>query len=633
MLPERIEALQLMARALTLHGRTDEAAAYQRTLAQQLPEYSANKTLIERSIQLIEDGRLHEASEVLKQVLENGGDSFAGTLLGIVSYMQGDVSQAAALLMAHIDPETANSSALELLLSAKFQLNEIDQVLEILEPELQTRRDNATLLGLFGLAKLARQDLAGISFIEKSLQIDPNNNRLRLAMLTFYQRQGLLPQALEQARLAYETDPLDPAVQEALVQLLLGSNKIEETLTLAQEIARASPDESHAQTLAGLACLMAGSPDDARKHLQRAIKISPNDASAWMAMARLAYSEGAYRSAEDYFSRVLDIVPDSIDALKGSISSTEAQGDVDRGLQKLQTLSEKRPQSGMALSIMAQYRLRNQQAEAAATLIEEAIQRQPGQAYIEGVALEVYRHLTEASLVTNDFTLARKQLTRGLAQLPNARPLLQLLAEIEMRDGNPVAAHEAAELLLQIAPASGYELLGDIYSESDPGAALNAYFDAWNIQVSSPLANKIFRLLKATDPERADTFTKDWSTQLPGDTALVLVKAIEAQNASDPTTAIALYQQLLEAEPDNVTALNNLAWLYLDAGDKAARALELAQMAEQLSPDNSAVLDTLGMAYLARGDVEQGIHWLDRALQLEPGSTVIQGHLEQARNR
>ncbi len=31
MLPERVEALQLMARALTLHGRTDEAARYQQT--------------------------------------------------------------------------------------------------------------------------------------------------------------------------------------------------------------------------------------------------------------------------------------------------------------------------------------------------------------------------------------------------------------------------------------------------------------------------------------------------------------------------------------------------------------------------------------------------------------------------
>ncbi len=182
------------------------------------------------------------------------------------------------MLMANIDPETANSAALELLLSAKFQLNEIDQVLEILEPELQTRGNNPILLGLYGLARLARQDLAGIADIEKSLEMQPKNNRLRLALLTFYQRQGLLPQALDQARTAYSIDPLDPAAREALVQLLLRSDKIEETLALAEEIASSSPGESHAQQLAGVAYLMAGNPAQAAEHLQRAIEIAPDNA-------------------------------------------------------------------------------------------------------------------------------------------------------------------------------------------------------------------------------------------------------------------------------------------------------------------------------------------------------------------
>ncbi len=630
MLPERIEALQLMARALTLHGRTDEAARYQQTLAEQLPEYAANKKLMERSIKLIESGRLYEASEILKQVLDNSGDSFAGTLLGIVSYMQGNLSEAATMLMANIDPETANSAALELLLSAKFQLNEIDQVLEILEPELQTRGNNPILLGLYGLARLARQDLAGIADIEKSLEMQPKNNRLRLALLTFYQRQGLLPQALDQARTAYSIDPLDPAAREALVQLLLRSNKIEETLALAEEIASSSPGESHAQQLAGVAYLMAGNPAQAAEHLQRAIEIAPDNASAWMALAELAYNQREYRRAENYFNHVLDIVPGSIGALKGCISSTEAQGDVSRGLQKLQQLSDDDPASGVALAVTAQYQLRNQQAEAAANLIEEALQRQPGNRYIDSVALEVYQQLAAESLAANDLALARKQLSRGLAQLPNATSLLELLAKTEMRDGNPVAANEAADLLIQIAPAIGYQLLGDLYSPTDHDRALAAYLDAWNIQVSSAVAGRIYRQLKVSDPKRARAFLKDWATQIPGDSALMLVKAIEAQESPEPQAAIALYQQLLEAEPDNVAALNNLAWLYLDTGDDTAKALELAQMAQQLSPGNPAILDTLGMVYLARGDAERGIQWLEKALQLEPESTVIQGHLNQA---
>jgi tetratricopeptide (TPR) repeat protein len=633
MLPERIDTLQLMRRALTLHGRIEEAMLYDRVLNEELPDYSANKRLIEQSIGLIEDNQLDKASEILTQALENGGDSFAGTLLGIVNYLQGNLSQAADMLTAHIDPETANSAALELLLSAKFQLNEIDQVLDILESELQTRRGSANLLGLYGLAKLARQDLTGIGYIEQSLELDPSNNRLRLAMLTFYRRQGLLPQALEQARQAYRSNPVDPAAQEALIQLLISSDKTVETIALATDIASNSPNDSYALTLAGIAYLMADDAPSATKHLQRAVEIAPDNARAWMALARLAYSEQQYDTAETYFRNVIDIVPSSIDALKGIISSNEAQHDVARGLAILQRFTDDNPQNGLALAVTAQYQLRNQRLQPAIAAIEQALQRQENSPYIENVALDAYRQLAEQSLADNKYALARKQLSQGLAQLPNSIPLLALLATTEVRDGNPVAANEVVELLLQLAPAKGYEVLGDIQDRQDHAKALAAYLEAWNIQPSPVIAGKIYGLLRTSDPAEAEAFTKDWATQLPGDNELLLVKAIQAQNSPNPESAIRLYQQLLEADPENATALNNLAWLYLSQADSGDKALQLARMAQQIRPGDPAILDTLGMVLLSQGDTEQGIRRLEQALQLAPDSAEIKQHLQQAQNR
>ncbi len=632
MLPERINALQLMSRTLTLHGRIDEAMVYDRVLNEQLPDYSANKRLIEKSIDLIRDNQLQEASEILTQTLENGGDSFAGTLLGIVSYLQGNLSQAADMLTAHIDPETANSAALELLLSAKFQLNDIDQVLDILETELQTRSSNANLLGLYGLAKLARQDLTGIGYIEQSLVLDPDNNRLRLAMLTFYRRQGLLPQALEQARQAYRSNPADPAAQEALIQLLISSDKTEETIALATDIASSSPNDSNALTLAGIAYLMADDATSATKHLQRAIEIAPDNARAWMALARLAYSEQQYATAETYFCNVLNIVPSSIDALKGIISTNEAQHNVAHGLAILHRFSDDNPQNGLALAVTAQYHLRNQRLQPAISAIEQALQRQENSPYIESVALDAYRQLARKSLADSKLSLARKQLSQGLAQLPNSIPLLELLATTEVRDGNPVAANEVVELLLQLAPAKGYEVLGDIQGQQDHAKALAAYLDAWNIQPSPMIAGKIYGLLRVNDPAQAEAFTKDWATQLPGDSQLLLVKAIQAQQSPNPESAIRLYQQLLEADPENVTALNNLAWLYLSQANAGDEALKHAQMAQQIRPEDPAVLDTLGMVFLTQGETDQGIRWLEKALQLAPDSAEIKQHLQQAKS-
>ena len=79
--------------------------------------------------------------------------------------------------------------------------------------------------------------------------------------------------------------------------------------------------------------------------------------------------------------------------------------------------------------------------------------------------------------------------------------------------------------------------------------------------------------------------------------------------------------------PNNVVALNNLAWIYHENGDD--RAIELARRAYELSRDNGAVADTYGWILFKAGETKKSLPILEKALELKPDSQEIAMHLAE----
>jgi WD40 repeat protein len=77
--------------------------------------------------------------------------------------------------------------------------------------------------------------------------------------------------------------------------------------------------------------------------------------------------------------------------------------------------------------------------------------------------------------------------------------------------------------------------------------------------------------------------------------------------------AIARYRRTLDAKPDDPTAANNLAWLYL-TGPEALRdfkaAVPLAEKAVRLAPGNAVFANTLGVAYYRAGRYREAVETL-----------------------
>jgi tetratricopeptide (TPR) repeat protein len=72
----------------------------------------------------------------------------------------------------------------------------------------------------------------------------------------------------------------------------------------------------------------------------------------------------------------------------------------------------------------------------------------------------------------------------------------------------------------------------------------------------------------------------------------------------DYAGAARLYKVLIELEPGDALALNNLAWVSGELKDP--KALEYAERADKLAPGNPQILDTLGILLVEKGDTARG---------------------------
>jgi len=95
------------------------------------------------------------------------------------------------------------------------------------------------------------------------------------------------------------------------------------------------------------------------------------------------------------------------------------------------------------------------------------------------------------------------------------------------------------------------------------------------------------------------------------------------QYSGDRDRAIATYRQVLEREPTNVVALNNLAWTLSADSRNAADALALVERAINLAGPLDDLLDTRARIRFESGDAQAGLRDLTEAVSELPTATRL----------
>jgi tetratricopeptide (TPR) repeat protein len=121
---------------------------------------------------------------------------------------------------------------------------------------------------------------------------------------------------------------------------------------------------------------------------------------------------------------------------------------------------------------------------------------------------------------------------------------------------------------------------------------------------------------------------------LPGESqskpeAQMLAAMMEQQVGNYPA-AIQHYRAIVAALPQSVVALNNLAYLLVEYGNRPDEGLQYAQKVKELAPNDRKVEDTIGWAFFRKGLYPTAVGHLESAVTGGGQEAVTRYHLAMA---
>jgi Flp pilus assembly protein TadD len=114
------------------------------------------------------------------------------------------------------------------------------------------------------------------------------------------------------------------------------------------------------------------------------------------------------------------------------------------------------------------------------------------------------------------------------------------------------------------------------------------------------------------------------------DWPLFHARAMVREQAGDWAGAEADLRQALALSPDQPTVLNHLAYAWVERGERLEEARGMLERAVSARPEDGNIADSLGWALFRQSDFPGAIRWLEKAVELEPRSSVINDHLGDA---
>ncbi len=398
----------------------------------------------------------------------------------------------------------------------------------------------------------------------------------------------------------------------------------ERAIPAAQKLVQSNPDNPSSHNLLGLAYQGKRDIANARAAFEKAIGLKTDFVPALMNLAQLEQGAGAIDAARSRYTAVLGSEPKNILAMIGLARLEFAHKQPDAGFKWLERAKAANPQALAPRLLLATQLLQTGNSLKALAEMTEAHRSRPndpevlellGQTQLAtgrfADAATTYKRLIalRPQSPTGPYRLATAQI--GLGELPAARDnlkkalqnqpghvdALRTLSGLELQAGRFEEALKSARQIQTLQPKSpvGFLLEGDILSVRKlPAQALPVYEKAVALGAAGSGVIKVHaaQLASGVPKAQADAQLQTWLQANPKDFRVLRYQASEFMRAGMAPQAIERFEKVVENEPRDGIALNNLAGLY--HRQKDPRAIDLAERAYSAMPESAAAADTLG---------------------------------------
>ena len=653
------DARARLGEAQLVSGDLEAARATAQTLLAKSDQHPLPNYLMAR-LELQSDNPA-EALIYAQKVLTVAPNNLQARLLaGAAALAMGNSAQAQGFLAPAVAQYPQSVAARQLLAQAQIQLGESEQAIDLLSPALDAMNDNERLAALMGLAQIraGRADEA-IEMFRKRLEADPANNGLRLNLANALLAAKRPAEAAEVLGDLTGTEAEQLSGDFMLLSAQLRSGDQPAALAQAERIAQLAEANPPLLGLIGSSFAAAGQLDVARDYFKRFLVLQPQSVQALRGLGRLDAAQGNNASARKYFEAALDNSPNDPDVLIELSAIAEREGDREE-MERLMTLAADAPDSGNRPKLLlAQIKVRNGDMAEGARYAEQVLDAAPGDPdalnILGLVALSennsaiaqsrfeealksraesgtLYFNLARANYMSGNVEMAQTNLRRAMQLAPEALLPSTAYAEMSLRSRDLNAAAAAIANLKEFHPEQPATVQLQAELDMAEGKVREAEAGFRDVLERTESRRALLGLYGATKRLEGDgaaiALLEQWLSTHPDDEGVRLLLAQERAASGQSTDAKAEYEAMIEANPDNGIALNNLAWMYAEEGDP--RAVEYAERAVALLPESGNVADTLGWALYKSGENSRAIEVLRGAVEMTPADPTIRYHLALA---
>ena len=639
---ESIPARLGLVRALLIQGKTNEALEP----LQAVEARAANHPLAKyyRGYLALLNGETETAKSLLQEVLNivpSHPESLL--LLGRLYFDEGKLEQAKSSISTFLGNYPQHIPARKLLSVIQLKMRQPGESIKTLSDAASQSKGDWQVLALLGSSLMESGEMEkGMELLAEAVEINPDTAALRTQIALGHIASGSLESAVSELESAVDLDPELIRADILLILTHLKAGKVKAAIKAANKLAEKHPENPLSYNLLGASYIRAENTEKAIENFSRALELKPDFTPAIINLARIDLKNNKLDDAEQKFLDILDIDKNNADALihLAQIESTRNNREKLRGF--LEQARSGNPNLLQPRVLLGRYYLGLRDSDKLVDVLDEAKKLSPshpdvlmllGQSYrLKGDierSIETFEKLQKLAPESNDvlFQLAVSQSMAG--KNSEARELLQAILERDQNNYRALATlarvwlaeKEYAKAQSQVEKikktreniADAYSLEGDIYIAQGKFAdAISAFTLAHSSSPNSLTAINLARAYKLSGDEKNTVATlKNWLAENPNDEQASLFLGSLYQQSTDNQQAIEKYEATLKLNPDNVVALNNLVWLYLDSDPD--KAVSLARRAHALAPDSPEVMDTLGWVLVQQKNLEEGLAYLEPA--------------------
>lgn len=568
-------------------------------------------------------GTLPQSEQHLRRYLgAYPGHRYATRLLATIAVRNGNASEALRLLTPMLAGQQDEPEALALAGEAYMQLKQYAKASAMYQQASTLAPASASLHAALGLSRMAMGETdAALAELERSAAMDTANPRPGLLLVLAQLRNGKTELALRTIARMEQHQGDNVLIDNLKGGVLLA--KQDRTAARASFLHALSHDPHSQAALDNLTQLdlYEQHPEQARQRLEAALATDKKNVALMTALGRLALVQGQLGPAKTWLERAASAAPDAPQPAIALARFYLQFGPAQQGLVIAQKLQTSLPQQADVLRLLADAQAATGNGDAALDSWNKLALVQPGNASVQ-------LHIASTELARKHTASALRSLERAIALQPDYPEAQAMLAGAHMSQRRYGAAQDIVHTMRQQHPDSAlsYQLEGDLFMlQKQAAPALRAYQRGYDLRPSGLLVIAIHDAQHmAGNASAAHAGMARWLRQHPDDQAVRVRYAESLLADRDFPAALAQFELAVRQDPNNILALNNLAWICQQLHDP--RAAGFAERAVKLAPHNGAVLDTLGWILKEQGQTARALALLQQASAAAPASMEVRYH-------